>query len=176
MIETYGVKSRNSIKAEINIRNNKMAEAVSSNNYRNLWREVKKMNKNNQGFSNLVDGQVGPENISNLFYEKNKELFNSVGYDEAVMDNLRYKISNMVNECSLENETCNVKEVKEAVLNMKNGKREESGLYTDNFINAPDSLFIFISLIFNSMIVHGITPSDFLVGTMIPIVKDHRKS
>ena len=59
---------------------------------------------------------------------------------------------------------------------MKNGKREESGLYSDNFINGPDSLFIFISIIFNSMIIHGIAPSDFLVGTMIPIVKDHRKS
>ena len=92
------------------------------------------------------------------------------------MNILKCKINDMINSCSLENETFNVQEVKDAVLSLKNGKREESGLYSDNFINGPDSLFIFISIIFNSMIIHGIAPSDFLVGTMIPIVKDHRKS
>merc|ERR1739842_294014 len=55
----YHYAIRNSIKSNIKIRNDKMAEAVSLNNDRNLWLEVKKMNKNNQVFSNLIDGQIG---------------------------------------------------------------------------------------------------------------------
>ena len=172
----YHYAIRNSIKSNIKIRNDKMAEAVSLNNERNLWLEVKKMNKNNQVFSNLIDGQIGPENIGNLFHNKNKELFNSVGYDNETMSNLKNRIENMVNESIPDNVIFSVNDVKKAVLNLKNGKKEESGLDTDHFINGPDRLFVIISIVFNSMMIHGMAPSDFLVGTMIPIVKDHRKS
>ena len=172
----YHYAIKNAIKSDIKIRNDKMAEAISQNDDRNLWLEVKKINKNNQGFSNIIDGQVGPENIANFFYDKNKELFNSVGYDDEVMNNLKSKIDTMVNNCSTDNVTFNIQEVKDAVFKLKKGKREESGLFTDHFTNGPERLFIMICIVFNSMIIHGMAPSDFLVGTMIPIVKDHRKS
>lgn len=64
----YHYAIKNAIKSDIKIRNDKMAEAISQNDDRNLWLEVKKMNKNNQGFSNIIDGQVGPENIANFFF------------------------------------------------------------------------------------------------------------
>ena len=47
------------------------------------------------------------------------------------------------------------------------------GLFTDQFVNGPARLIIIISIIFNSIMVHGVARSDFLVDT---IVKDHRKS
>ena len=88
------------------------------------------MNKNNQMFSNLIDGQIGPENIANLFYNKNKELFNSVGYDNDNMTNLKDEIENLVSKSSPDNVIFNVQEVKNAILSLKNGKKEESGLET----------------------------------------------
>ena len=63
---------------------------------------LKKINKSNQTFSNLIDGQIGPDNIANLFHNKNKELFNSVGYDDESMTNLKSKIGKMVNGSTLE--------------------------------------------------------------------------
>ena len=134
------------------------------------------MNKSNQTFSNLIDGEIGPDNIANLFYNKDKELFNSVGYDDESMSNLKNKIGKMVNDSSIEKLIFNVNEVKNAVLSLKNDKKEESGLDTDHYINGPDRLFVIICLLFNSMLIHGRAPSDFLIGTMIPIVKDYRKS
>ena len=172
----YHYAIRNVIKSNIKIRNDKMAEAISLNNDRDLWLEVKKMNKSNQSFSNLIDGQIGPDNIANLFFNKNKELFNSVGYDDVSMTNLKNNIENMVSDCTPEKLIFNVREVKTAVNSLKNGKKEESGLDTDHFINGPDRLFVIICLLFNSMMIHGKAPSDFLVGTMIPIIKDYRKS
>ena len=127
-------------------------------------------------FSNLIDGQIGPENIANLFYNKNKELFNSVGYDNDNMTNLKEKIENLVSQSTSDSIIFNVNEVKNAIFSLNNGKKEESGLDTDHFINGPDRLFVIICTLFNSMIIHGIAPSDFLIGTMIPIVKDYRKS
>ena len=117
----YAIKNNN--KSNVKIRNDKMAEAVSLNNERNLWLEVKKMNKNNQMFPNLIDGQIGPENIANLFYNKNKELFNSVGYDNDNMTNLRDKIENLVSKSTPDNVIFNVQEVKNAILSLKNGKK-----------------------------------------------------
>ena len=68
----YHYAIRNVIKSDIKIRNDRMAEAISLNNDRDLWFEVKKMNKCNQTFSNLIDGEIGPDNIVNLFYNRNK--------------------------------------------------------------------------------------------------------
>ena len=60
------------------------------------------------------------------------------------------------------------------VLRIK--KKKKLGLIQTISINGPDGLFVIIGIVFNSMMIHGMAPSDFLVGTMIPIVKDHRKS
>ena len=43
----YHYAVRNAIKLDIKTRNDKMAEAISLNNERDLWLEVKKMNKSN---------------------------------------------------------------------------------------------------------------------------------
>ena len=55
-------------------------------------------------------------------------------------------------------------------------KKEESEPDTGHFINGSNRLFVIICTLFNSLIIHSFAPSDFLVGTMIPIVKDYRKS
>ena len=64
----------------------------------------------------------------------------------------------------------------DAINDMKTGKREESGLFTNHFKHAPHRLYVLITCLFNSMLVHGIAPSEMLVGTMIPIIKDGRES
>ena len=56
-----------------------------------------------RNFSNLIDGQIGPENIANLFYNKNIELFNSVGYDKDNMTSLNDNIENLVSKSTPDN-------------------------------------------------------------------------
>ena len=57
-------------KENIRIRNNKMGEAVSSNNDRVLWDEVKKITKTNNNLPNIIDDKIEVEEISNIFAEK----------------------------------------------------------------------------------------------------------
>ena len=59
-------------------------------------------------------------------------------------------------------------------MELKQGKKEENGLYTNHFINGTDRLFILITLLFNCMLIHGIAPDDLLLGTMIPLIKNSR--
>ena len=47
-----------------------MAEAISCNNNRDLWKEVNTMTHAKQELPSVIDGQVGNENISSIFLEK----------------------------------------------------------------------------------------------------------
>jgi len=58
-------------------------------------------------------------------------------------------------------------EVSDVVQEVKRGKRDGfSGLMSDHVINACDDLFIHISLLLSSMLVHGM-PSDNLLVSII---------
>ena len=69
-----------------------------------------------------------------------------------------------------------VQDVKKAITKLKLGKKEESGLFSNHFIYGSERLMIMITLLFNSMLVHGIAPDKLILGTMIPLIKDSRAS
>ena len=48
------------------------------------------------------------------------------------------------------------------------------GLFSDHIINGTDKLYTYLTMLFNSMIIHGESPSQMLVGTMVPIPKGKR--
>ena len=48
--------------------------------------------------------------------------------------------------------------------------------FSNNIIHAPHKSFVLISLLFNSMLTHGVLPDEMLLGTITPIVKNRRKS
>ena len=52
----------------------------------------------------------------------------------------------------------------------------EEGLNSDNIIHGPTILYVLLTLVFNSILVHGYSPDSMLVGTMAPIQKDKRQS
>ena len=45
------------------------------------------------------------------------------------------------------------------------------GLTSDYFRNADDSLFVHISCLFTSIVVHGIVPHSLLSSTIVPVPK-----
>ena len=53
-----------------NIRNARLAEAISRNKNRDLWKEVKAMTHATQELPSVIDGQIGDENIAKIFHEK----------------------------------------------------------------------------------------------------------
>ena len=73
----YHYVTKNVLKSQIQIRNDRMAEAISTDNDRNLWEEVHKMKRSHKLLPDIIDGVKGLENISKLFFDKNKKLFNS---------------------------------------------------------------------------------------------------
>ena len=77
--------------------------------------------------------------------------------------------SNQIQNISVQN-------VKDGINKLKLGKKEENGLFSNHFIYGSDRLLVVISLLFNSMLIHGIALDDLLLGTMIPLIKNSRGS
>jgi len=65
------------------------------------------------------------------------------------------------------NKVCN------AIYHLKLHKQEGiCGLSSDFFINAPQVLYVYISMLITAMLVHGHYPSLLTKSTIIPIIKD----
>ena len=93
----YHYAIRSVTKENIRIRNCKMGEAISQNNDRVLWDEVRKINKTNHDLPNMMDGITGTEEISNIFGDKYKTMHNMISYNEQNMINLKHKIESHIN-------------------------------------------------------------------------------
>ena len=168
-------------KENIRLRNIKMGEAVANNNDRCLWDEARKMSKETNKLPTMMDGITDEVEISNIFSDKYKTLYNSVGYSKRNMDTLRKEIEAKIsNGCASNPEQSDhshlimIKEVKNAIDMLKNDKKEENGLNSNHLKHASDRLVVIITLLFNCMLSHGMAPDELLLGTMIPLIKNSR--
>ena len=171
----YHYAIRYVMKENARLRNIRMAEAISVNDDRTLWDEVRKISRTNHNLPSMIDGHAGADEITNIFSNKYNTLYNSVSYDSDDMDKLkRYLDEQIDNNSTLQPHTVTVQDVKDAINSLKMDKKEENGLYSNHFRYGTKRLYIIITLLFNSMMFHGIAPDSFLLGTMIPLIKNNR--
>ena len=165
------------------IRSNRMAEAIANNHHRNLWKEAKKIKQTNNSVPNIMDNVSGSDNINSLFEEKFKDLYNSVGFDKNDLESLRSKLNESIRKDHTNYKlkanfinSITVHDVKTAISKLKADKKEENGLNINHFKLDCSKLNIVLSLLFNSMLVHGVAPDELMVGIMSPLIKDSRIS
>ena len=125
----YHYTLRRVVKDNIRIRNEKMGEAISENNDRILWDEVKKMTKTNNRLPNMMDGATEPADITNIFTGKYRNLYNSVGYNTNEFRRLSAEInSHIENKCrdhlktKSHSHTITLKNVEDAIDSLEIGK------------------------------------------------------
>ena len=166
---------RNVIRESDKIRMEKMAEAILGNKSRLFWSEVNKIKGRNNVQSGIVDGCTGECDIAEVFSNKYNNLYNSVPYDEHEMCLIREEISNRIALMNNADYKIEVRDVLSAVNRLKRGKADgEEGLNSDSIINGPHILYVYLSLILRSMIVHGVSPDSLISGTMVAIPKGKR--
>ena len=161
------------------LRSERMIQNCVNNNNRQFWKEAKKMKCNSNRIPNVIDNVSGADKITGLFKDKYNHLYNSVSYDVQRMN----IIENDVN-CSIKNMSVNVNEcivdrcdVYDAIKRCAKGKHDGNiGLFSDHIIHGTPKLYDYIARLFTSMILHGFSPTDMLMGTMIPIPKNKRVS
>ena len=148
-----------------------------------LWKEAKKIKQTVSCVPNVMDNVKGPTNINSIFTTKYKHLYNSVGLDEKNIETLMSKLDNSIRnihtgyklDSYIENHI-NVNDVKAAITKLKSDKKELNGININHFELGSKRSNMISSLLFNSMMVHGVAPDELLVGIMSPLIKDNRKS
>ena len=158
------------------LRMERMADAIVSNNSRDLWGEVKRIKGSNSTVASNIDGCSNNEDIAQLFCNKYDDLYNSVSYDSHKMYLLEKKVNNLVvSECN--NYHIGVFDINKAITNLKSGKSGGcENLFADHVIHGTRMLTVMLSLVYNSMIVHAYSPVVLRSGLMVPIPKDRKKS
>ena len=61
-----------------------------------------------------------------------------------------------------------------AIAHLKSDNSE--GLFSDHFIHGTHRFYVILSILFTSMLSHGFSPNSMILGTIIPIPKDKKKS
>ena len=104
-----------------------------------------------------------------------------MSYDKHDMSDLMGKLNKDIllcpSTCSNHFGSLSVNDVKECVNSLKRGKHDGSTGYTsDHIIYGPDRLYVYLSLLFSSMVIHGHAPGEFAMSTLVPIPKNCKKS
>ena len=70
-----------------------------------------------------------------------------------------------------------IADAKNAISGMKRNKIDSDGEYSSNhFIYDTHRFVVSLMILFNGMLVHGFSPSEFLKAVVIPIPKNKKKS
>ena len=174
------------------IKKQNLAKAISENNSREFWKEVNKTRKNNTPNASSIDNVTSNDGIAQLFANKYNELYNSVRYNNVDLNTIiDHNVNDIAMHCMNDNNnnhTCtkhihkhthiiSIEQIQFAITKLKSGKGDcIDGIMSDNFKNGTDMLYLYISLLFNCMLCHGIVPEDLTLSTMVPIPKNKRAS
>ena len=150
----------------------KMATALQSQDKHNFSCVMKLINNNHSSLPNVVDDDHGDKDITNTFANKYKHLYNSVSYDVNDMNVVRTQLeNNIVISCKTAarkaSHTINVDDVTNAVLMLKPHKADGiENVSSDALINGCFELYVHLALLFNAMILHGVSPNNMLLSSL----------
>ena len=125
------------------IQSEKMAHAVVSNNSRDLWSEVRNVKGSN------VNGSCDSKEITELFSEKYKHLYNSVPYNIDDMHAIESTIFERLHNCEDVKYVISHSDVINAVSHFKKSKSDGSeGLFSDHFLHATHRIYVILSILY----------------------------
>ena len=163
-----------------NIRNGKLSEYLLQNSNKDFWNLVSTIKGKSHRLPNVVDNAKGSREIREIFKDKYESLYNCVSYDASKINEIEANVNHLINNTTkgcCNSHIISVQAVKRAVKKLKAGKSD--GVHqsmSDYLINASERFYVLLSMVLYSLIVHGIVPDEMSAGTIVPIIKNKRKS
>ena len=128
----------------------------------------------------MVDNVHGSENISLLFHEKYRKLFNC--YNDDKMDDISVQISEKIDRhCRVglcrSSHYVTKEQISFALKKLKNNKTDEIfNFSSNNLLNGTDKLNDSLAKLFNMFLTHGFSTQKFNRSIIVPLPKNTKKS
>ena len=116
--------------------------------------------------------------ISNVFANKYKEPYNCVSYDQDEMNEVcESLVADIKSQCNTN--LCQVPHVIDSTRTIGKLKPNKADgvhkLMSDSLIQSGSTLHTHLSLLYTSMLRHGVSPKGMCLSTIIPIPKNRKK-
>ena len=115
----------------------------------------------------VIDGCDNAKYIADKFAMKFNQLYNSVGYDAATMSLLNNRINYLIDDTHMPDGIIDRSVLRDCINNMKCGKREESGLFSDHIVHGTNKLFDVLTALYTGIfMVFHLNSSSWDNGTI----------
>ena len=133
--------------------------------------ELKKINPTSKVISSSIGSSNGSTEITKLFYNKYHLLYSSVPTDNNELREIHDVINSRLSTSTHTTVTPVI--IKQCIHKIKPGKDDgDLGFKSYHIINGSHRLHVLVSLLYNLILLHGFTPTDFLKSSIISIPKD----
>ena len=157
---------------------NRIHSSMVSKDTSTFWKSWRQMyNKSKSNLHPVVNGFTEKTDIAETFASHFSKVSkpNSVAQVERLEAKFQelYHNAESSHVCDCQNHKISLQTVLDATFSLNKGKSsDDDKICAEHFFNAPLILFDRLQLLFNFMLHHGFVPSQFRLGTIVPIVKD----
>ena len=156
-------------KQESTIKSDKLAQALRENDSLKFWQNVKNNFNHKSGLcSSSVEGHTGAAEISQMWSEHFKGIYNSVNDDVS-----KDIITNTLNVSIVNDFDITVLDVENGIKKLSKGKTcGEDNITPEHILYASDRLHVMLSMFYNCSINHGYLPKAMTNSIIVPLVKN----
>ena len=150
------------------IRADQYAKSLLDKDMVSFWKHIRKSNNVRVPLASTVGGVTGESEIAEMWQDHYKSILNSV------KNNTRQQfVTNKLDSIRGESIMFSTEDINVALYFLKSGKScGVDGLAAEHFMFAHRITHVFLSLLFNTFILHGYLPADFMKTAMVPIIKN----
>ena len=144
----------------------RMARGLPGNGF---WSEVKQVIGTNKTLPNNIDGVQGSDDIADLFNDKYKDLYNSVGYNARQMIELREEIDSNISRSTERYDSpakstalFTANDICDSITSIKYGKGGgQDGHSSDNIRYGTRKLYVHLAFLYNFSDCSWFCPNGF---------------
>ena len=148
-----------------------------NNNPNSFWKSWQKLHGKKDDCQTRINGRVNDTDIANEFAASFKKIYDNANSDRAEI--LSQRFDSVFNNALHDEQNYDISlnllswdNMLTIMSKLKPGKASGSLIKAEHILYGSPKLTIHLQLLFNSMIIHGYVPCDFLRGVITPIVKD----
>ena len=158
-------------------RSDRIHESLLDGSSKQFWKSWQNMHGKTDAGTTRINGKTNNKDIANEFAMNFKKIFDEANSDQAkqLTRNFETAYSDYVSNHKSDDISTHFlswDNMISIMSKLKAGKASGSSIKAEHILFGSPQLVVHLHLLFNSLIQHGYVPTDFLRGTITPIIKD----